>query len=319
MTSTQRAGDGEFRSILIYGMGMMGASLAHALKHHSAARVAGVVRSESSAGFLRGHNLADEVLVLPDEHAAADLDLSPYNLIVLGTPVSSVLKLASTLPLTSFRGILTDMSSTRRDVHAAFAGKDGVTFVGSHPMCGSEDRGPQAAVPELFLNRLCILTPLQSGERPHLADAAYAAATAKVESFWQGLGMKTFVLDAGEHDEVLAYLSHGPHLISSLLTLWAESPAVWEAGERAPMPVTGGGFKDMARIAGSNPEMWTAILQSNRDHLLAAMGAFRTELDSLIEALDTALPGDADDERWHEWFRRARRARNRLCGYPEDE
>ncbi len=311
--------DGEFRSILIYGMGMMGASLAHALRHHSSARVAGVVRSDSSAAFLRGHNLADEVLVIPDEEAAAGLDLGPYDLIVLGTPVSSVLKLAGALSLSSFRGILTDMSSTRRDVQAAFAGKDDVTFVGSHPMCGSEDRGPQAAVPELFLNRLCILTPLQPDERPHLPEAVYASALARVESFWQSLGMKTFVLDADDHDEVLAYLSHGPHLISSLLSLWAESPAVLNAGERAPMPITGGGFKGMARIAGSNPEMWTAILQSNRDHLRAAMRGFRAQLDALIDDLDKALPGDADSERWQEWFRRARLARNRLCGYPEDE
>ena len=79
------------------------------------------------------------------------------------------------------------------------------------------------------------------------------------------------------------------------------------------MPITGGGFKDMARIAGSNPEMWTDILTSNRDFLGASLREFQAQLAELIASVEHASP-----EWWQEWFERARDARNVLCGYPPE-
>ncbi|MEQ9364815.1 MAG: prephenate dehydrogenase/arogenate dehydrogenase family protein, partial [Leptospirales bacterium] len=246
---------------------------------------------------------ADEVLVCPEESQIADLELSAYDLIVLGTPVKSVQRLAALIP-GDYAGIVTDMSSTRREVQAAFAARPDLRFVGSHPMCGSENRGPSAARPDLFLNRLCILTPLERGDE---------ALTARVRDLWALLGMQTFVLSGPHHDEVLSYLSHGPHLLAGLLTLWARNESVNSAIAGAPMPITGGGFKDMARIAGSNPEMWTDILVSNRDFLAAGLKDFQRQLGDLIQKVESGEAGD-----WLEWFDRARAARNLLCGYPSE-
>lgn len=284
---------------------MMGASLAQALRKHGGPglRVDGAVRSESSAAFLRGHNQADQVLVCPREAQIADLDLGAYDLIVLGTPVKSVERLAALIPA-DHPGIITDMSSTRREVQAAFAGRPDLKFVGSHPMCGSENRGPTAARPDLFLNRLCILTPLDDGE---------AILTQRVRSFWESIGMRTFELSGPRHDEVLSYLSHGPHLLAGLLALWAHNEPVDTAIAAAPMPITGGGFKDMARIAGSNPEMWTDILISNRDFLATGLKEFQSQLAELIQQVETGASED-----WLAWFDRARDARNLLCGYPRE-
>ncbi len=285
---------------------MMGASLAQALRKHFGPKmhIAGVVRSESSAAFLRGHKQADEVLVCPEEASIAELNLNAYDLLVLGTPVQSVARLAGLIP-ENYAGAITDMSSTRREVQAAFEARPDLKFVGSHPMCGSENRGPQAARPDLFLNRLCILTPLAGGD---------SDMTERVQELWVALGMRTFVLSGTHHDEVLSYLSHGPHLLAGLLALWAHNESVDAAIEKAPMPITGGGFKDMARIAGSNPEMWTDILVSNRDFLAAGLKEFQSQLSDLIREVEG---GGYED--WLRWFDRAREARNILCGYPSEE
>ena len=301
-----------FRSILIYGMGMMGASLARALMKQESFRgkVTGIVRTENSAAFIRNNGLADSVLVLPDLAACAELDSSEYDLVVLGLPVRSIAKLIPAFP--AFDCIVTDMSSTRREVHAQTTARADLRFVGSHPMCGSEDAGPSAFKEDLFQSRLCILTPgegLDADDHKRRLDDAHV-----VESFWRALGMKTYFLDADSHDELLAYLSHAPHIVSSILTLWAQSnPIVYNSIRKAPMPITGGGFKDMARIAGSNPEMWTDILVSNRDNLISSLESFVRELEQVIGRLKE----NGRDE-WPAWFASARKARNRLCWYSED-
>ena len=310
---------GAFESVLIYGMGMMGASLAHALKNEAGftGKVAGIVRTRKSADFIRNYALADQIIVSETLEDARKLKTAEYDLIVLGLPVASIVKLMPLLP--EFQGIVTDMSSTRSEVQAAAAQRPDLRFVGAHPMCGSENRGPSAYVEGLYKKRLCLLTPtyLQSQSETDLADPGDKARADAllVENFWKTLGMKTHFLDPASHDQILAYLSHGPHVISSMLTLWAEdNTAVANSTRQAPMPVTGGGFKDMARIAGSNPEMWTDIMETNRDNIIASLESFLDHTRATIERLEQ---GGRDD--WLDWFARARKARNRLCGYPENK
>lgn len=298
-----------FHSVLIYGMGMMGASLARALRLHTGftGTISGVVRSRESASLIREHGLADEVHIAADLNRKSIPDLASHDFIVLGLPVRSVAYLLANLP--SFSGLVTDMSSTRRLVQQAAERREDIRFIGSHPMCGSEDTGPGAFVENLFQDRLCILTPRTTdAENPvENPDAR------QVEQFWKALGMHTYFLNGESHDELLAYLSHAPHLIASILTIWArKNPHVDGSIQHAPIPVTGGGFKSMARIAGSNPEMWTDILNTNRDNLLASLELFARELDEVVKHL-RATP----DFDWQCWFREARQARNRLCGYPD--
>jgi prephenate dehydrogenase len=317
-----------FRSVLIYGMGMMGASLALALRRvDPSLRIAGVVRSASSAEYIREQGMADEVLRCATSRDAAALNLSSFDLLVIAAPVLSTVELAQSLP--GFSGLITDMSSTREAVEAAFALRPDLRFVGSHPMCGSENRGPQAARAELYEGRLCILThaaaPVAAAENDAAAAPAAGAQgtppggagdAALIEQLWRSLGMHVYAMTPAAHDEALAYLSHAPHLISGLMTIWADQRAAVHSGvERAPIPISGGGFKDMSRIAGSNPEMWRDILATNRVNIRTALERFRDDADRLIAELDRA---PLETEWWDRWFRSARTARNFLCGYPPD-
>lgn len=284
-------------------MGMMGASLALALKNMDgfAGRISGVVRSEASAQYIREMGWCDSVYTADQPeltHVIRSLDAD--TLFVVGLPVGSCV---SYLPV--LRGLpflVTDMSSTRRTVQEAATG---VRFVGSHPICGSEDTGPRAARPALFEKRLCIVT-----EAPHSLEED----TRRIVSFWKDLGMDVMQMDASAHDSIWAYLSHGPHILSGMLAHWGLSADVTAALSSAPVPLTGGGFRDMVRIAGSNPEMWLDIIRTNGDQIKRVLSEFRSELDHLIQGFD----GRTDAE-WKTWIVEARRKRNRLCGYPEDK
>ena len=305
----------ETRSILIYGMGMMGASLAAALRAHEmfTGRITGVVRTERSARFLYDNGLADELFVCARPEEAARIDTSECELVVIGVPVGSVGSVLVNLP--PFDGIVTDMSSTRRVVETAASKRPDLRFVGSHPMCGSEDSGPSAFRPGLLANRLCIITPRNSTREVALEARHEAQKDAHlVAGFWEGLGMQTYFLNADTHDRLAAFLSHTPHVLSGMLTLWAQADeAVALSLQHSPQPVTGGGFKDMARIAGSNPEMWADIIATNGDFILESLQGYVDRTQAVMD-----LVRGNDREAWLRWFKEARLARNRLCGYPED-
>lgn len=325
------AGEGiPFESVLIFGMGMMGASLALALRDHPvfAGRVSGVVRSEKSAALIREQGLADEVFRV-DTRAAASTesggrdgwpaglpDPSAFDLVVLGLPVGAAVEMLPTIE--KFTGVITDMSSTGAVARRAEDFAD-LRFVGAHPMCGSEDTGPGAARAGLFQDRLCLILDRTlragAGSAP---PPTYDSDRDQVERLWRAVGMQTFRVDADRHDEIVGYLSHGPHVISGLLTNWARGSAtVADALSRSPLPITGGGFKDMARIAGSNPEMWYEILDTNRGPVAGSLREFSAQLESLIDKLEAGAGDDADRDFWYEWFNTARKDRDFLCGYDE--
>lgn len=293
----------KIQSILIYGMGMMGASLAHNLRKSKQfeGKIAGVVRTAASAGFIKQHQIADKILIQNSPEAIAEMDLSQYDLIILGIPPRSIVEMVPHIPPSA--PLITDMSSTRREVHNAFAVRDNLRFIGSHPMCGSENRGPQAALPDLYHNRLCLIL---SDNRLNIANQQDYE---NLHAFWQALEMKTTSISCQDHDRVLAYLSHTPHILSSLLALWAAgSPPVRVATNHSNLPITGGGFKDMSRIAGSNPEMWTDVIETNRDNMQASLLEFRDQLDTLIDDFETRSRQD-----WIQWLTEARKARDFLC------
>nr|WP_051133745.1 prephenate dehydrogenase/arogenate dehydrogenase family protein [Leptospira fainei] len=297
----------------------MGASLSLALKKkRSGAEVTGIVSSEESKKKGIALGSADHLLT------SAEFQNSPnwnsYDLIVFGVPVDTTVELIRTLPK-NFSGYMTDMGSTKRDIISAvdteltvtsnkegklyvddtLAGRGeaslpGHRYVSSHPMCGSEESGLEFANADLYENRLCILT------RP---KGALPEAYSKLESFWKFLGMETVEIPALEHDRILSYVSHAPHLISSIMTNWVwENECVQKFTEGSPLPLTGGGFRDMTRIAGSNPKMWAAIFSSNRDEIYQSLQEFRKHLDGIISDLNPEKPLDPD--RWKSFMEKSR-------------
>lgn len=276
-----------FPRILIYGMGMMGASLAHALRKQGT-RVDGVVRSEKSRQDIARLNLAEDIFL---SGSVTTEIFDDYDLVVLCIPIVQELDLLSRLKA---RTMITNISSTAAAARENY--RASLRFVASHPMCGSDLQGPAAFVPDLYAGKLCFIIE----GTPYLADQE------KVIEFWQSIGMKTFCIRGEDHDAMLAYLSHGPHLLSSLLVRWARPALRFAKG--SPLGVTGGGFKDMARIAGSNPEMWASILQTNREEVRRALQEFEQGLREVLDRLDEG------PDYWIAWQKEARAARDDLYG-----
>lgn len=289
------------KRVVIYGAGMMGASLAHALRHHArfSGEIIAVVRSEKSAAVLRKKGLADRIPVNIEPTMLAQYE---PDFVVLGTPVLSLVEM---LPLLKLDCLVTDMGSTRLAIERAVR-RTSLRFVGSHPMCGSENSGPEALVPDLFVDRLCIIiNGIEEGVVDRDADLLDS-----IETFWKELGMHTFQLDATTHDRIVAGLSHGPHFISSALAMtYLSDPLLLAKNEESPCAITGGGLRDMLRIAGSNPVMWRDILATNQLPIVEFLKSFRNELDTLIQ---NAERSDTD---WVLTYQeRAHEARDRIYG-----
>jgi prephenate dehydrogenase len=144
----------------------------------------------------------------------------------------------------------------------------GVLFVGSHPLAGSEKRGPEFADADLFAGRLTVLTP---------NAATDPAALDRVAAFWQGLGSRTRIMPPEEHDRALALTSHLPHLLAAALA--GMLPVELE-------PLTATGFRDTTRIAAGDPALWAAIFTHNRIALRSALSGFETRMCDFRTALE---------------------------------
>ncbi|TGK00073.1 prephenate dehydrogenase [Leptospira langatensis] len=298
----------EFKKILIYGLGMMGASLSLALrKRSSEAEITGVVGSSSSKE--KGIKLKSADFLFTAEEFSKSPNWDAYDLIVFGVPVNTTVDVIRSLP-SSFSGLLTDMGSTKleivRAVESVLQGEH--RYISSHPMCGSEESGLEFGNADLYENRLCILT------KP---KGATADAFERIESFWKSLGMFTTEIPAEDHDHILSYVSHAPHLISSLMTNWVwENKCVREFTDRSPLPLTGGGFRDMTRIAGSNPKMWSAIFSSNQGEIYKALLDYKSRLDSLLSELDPEKP--LDPGQWESFMEKSRLDRDSILKKQND-
>ncbi|NCN08571.1 MAG: prephenate dehydrogenase [Leptospira sp.] len=271
-----------FSNILIYGVGLMGASLAITLrKLDRKLNLYGVVRSNKSKETIQNMDIFTSVFTEKEYLEAPNWN--NLDLIIFGTPVDSIESLIRKLPR-ELKAVITDIGSTKHTIDLSVKKILGNShkYISSHPMCGSELAGPENAIDNLYENKLCILTPIEGCD-----EDSYR----KIQEFWKFIGMECLTLDSSTHDETLAYLSHSPHILSSMMVIWAERMA-GEVNTDSPMPIMGGGFRDMARIAGSNPEMWKAILSENRNSILNSLLEFQKDLTSTINLLKS---GEQDD------------------------
>jgi prephenate dehydrogenase len=276
-----------FRQITIIGVGLLGGSIGLAVKaRHPETLIVGVGRRRLSLSQALKRGAIDRAYLedaCPQAVASADL-------VVLATPVGAFERYLRAIRNHLKPGaIVTDVGSTKSDAMAAArrvlkAGH--ACFVGSHPMAGSERKGVVAADPDMLTGALCVITP---GRAPR--------ATARVEAFWRELGMRTVRMSPAAHDKAVARISHLPHLLSVALMCLPQ---------RAELRLAAGGFRDMTRLAGGDPEMWRDILLSNRREIQAAMDEFSRRWSKLRRLVKRA-DGDAAQE----YLRSAQRARLR--------
>ena len=260
-----------FRQVAVIGIGLIGGSLASAIRKQGLAeRVVGYDQ--------RAEDLALGVELGVIDRAADSLEqaVAGSDLVVLAVPVRATRSVLEAIrPVLEADAILTDVGSTKSsftaDVEAVF-GEVSPRVIPGHPIAGSEKSGIRAANPELFANHKVILTP---------ADNADASAVARLTALWEGTGATVLSMSVAYHDEVLAATSHLPHLIAFSLvdTL---------AGEDENMDIfryAAGGFRDFTRIAASDPVMWHDIFLSNRDAVLRVIDHFTQDLDQLRSAI----------------------------------
>jgi len=254
-------GDGPpFRRIAIAGIGLIGGSIALGVRNRwPAAAVVGIDRPAVLA-----HAIGSGAI---DRGLASITELDDADLVVLAAPVRQNARLLGELPARIVeRALLTDVGGTKRDiVNAARRLPPGATFVGGHPIGGAERGGFGFARPDLFKNRPWILTP---------AVATADAALAGLRRFVEGLGARPTVMDAGEHDTVMAFVSHLPQLTASALM-----DTVGGAVAGGGLAVAGRGLVDTTRLASSPPSVWRDICAVNADAISGA-------LDQLIDRLN---------------------------------
>ena len=270
-----------WRKVTLIGVGLLGGSLGLALRKRAlAAEVCGYVRRNSSvAECLQAGAVHQATTHLAQAVAGADL-------IVLCTPLFQMTELSLAMAEHIQTGALvTDVGSVKAalvaELEPIFAARK-ATFIGSHPMAGSEKTGVSAARADLFLNAACAVTP--TAESP-------AAKVEEVEALWQSVGGRVLRLSPQVHDALVSRSSHLPHVLASQLAAFVLDPQLGtEQGK-----LCANGFRDTTRIASGSPEMWRDIVMMNRSHLLKALDQFSSNLDQFRSLLDQADPQAIED------------------------
>jgi prephenate dehydrogenase len=280
--------------LCIIGVGLIGGSLARALK------------AQGACGEIVGYGRDAERLDRAVELGVIDryeMDMAAAvkntDVVLLAVPVGSMQSIFEAMaPHIDATTVITDAGSTKASVVAAAKrafGEVPANFVPGHPIAGTEKSGVEAAIDDLYRDRRVILTPLATTS---------ATATDTVRRMWEAAGAQVELLEVKHHDEVLAATSHLPHMLAFALV-----DALAKMDEKAEVfRYAAGGFADFTRIASSDPTMWTDICLANREALLHAMRLFSDELGELGAAIEI---GDVD--RVRAIFERAKSARDGFC------
>ena len=252
-------------TVTIVGAGLIGGSAGLALASRRLAdRIIGVGRSEASLAAARERGAVTETTTdLAAGVAAADLVLVATRVGMISSLLEQID--AAIRPDT----LITDAGSTKASIVAAWDQQPRRgRFVGSHPLAGSHQRGPQAAAADLFEGRLTVLTPTR---------ATPPADCEAIAAFWSALGAEVLELPPAEHDRLLAAASHAPHVIAAALA--AATPA-------AARRLTAGGWRDTTRIAAGDPELWADILLDNAAAIASQLEHVTATTDHLRAAIE---------------------------------
>lgn len=256
-----------FSRVGIVGTGLIGGSLGMALKQRRIAKT--VVGTGRSAKNL---NLAVKSRAL--DSASTDLNiLTDCDLVIFATPVDALLSQIG--PVKNIVGgdcLAIDVASTKAEI-VAKAGKAFSRFVGCHPLAGSEKSGVANARPDMFEKAVCVITPAKSTDKK---------AVDAVISMWRALGARIQTLSPEKHDSILAHMSHLPHVIAYALA--GSAPEQY-------LSFAPPSFREMTRIAGSDPAMWAGIFMSNKKSLSGSIDIFCAKLLKLRDLMQKEQTG----------------------------
>ena len=259
--------------ILISGLGLIGGSLAKAIKKSNETFIIiGYDLDKSTLQYALDHEIIDE--------AYDDFKTAAQNCqyIFLAAPITQSIELMKQLDEISFTEdvVVTDVSSVKGSIMetANELKNERVFFIGGHPMAGSHKAGIQAARSHLFENAMYILTPTNKSTNKHLEQ---------LKEVLSGTNSTFITLSSNDHDEMTSVVSHFPHLIASSLVHQAKK---WEQVHAFLPELAAGGFRDITRIASSNPKMWQDIFTHNGSKMSRLLQDFINEMVTLKEFLD---------------------------------
>ena len=253
-------------NLLIFGVGLIGGSIAlDCQKKTMFNQVIGVQREGGTplSSFV-SNGMLDKI------SKNIDTDIEKADLIIIATPVAQIQNILQTIyPSLSSRTIVIDVGSTKSNI-INFAKEElkekFSQFVGSHPIAGSEQHGPAAAITNLFKGKDIVLTPEAETDSNKLKS---------IIEFWEDLGGILKIMNPLEHDQIFSTVSHIPHLIAyNMVNLIAQ-----KNNTDTLLEFAASGFKDFSRIAGSSPEVWKDISLANKEAILNDLKLFIKEID----------------------------------------
>lgn len=264
----------------IIGLGLIGGSMGLAL------RECGKFKKILGFDIDQLHCKQALLLGLVDECVSFEA-LKQSDVLILATPLNAMIHIIKDLKDIKKDATIIDLGGAKEKIIKSIPKEIRKNFIAAHPMSGTENSGPNAALKGLFYNKIVIIAdPLDSGE----------AQLNLAKDLFVSIGMRIVEMSANEHDKHIALISHMPHVIS-----FALANAVLNQEEpQNILTLIGGGFKDMSRIAKSSPVMWRDIFSQNRENLLDSIDCFENELKKAKDLIK--------NEKWDElteWMKKA--------------
>ena len=268
-------------NIGIIGLGLMGGSLAKAVKRYGISKkVYGFTNSEKNKKEIEELGLVDELVDLETLKKVSDV-------IILSIPVDAIISMFPNFLDINEKTTIIDMGSTKEYIVKNIPTKIRKNFVAAHPMTGTEKNGPKAAIDNLYEGKTVVLCDLEDNANIHVNKAF---------KIFQEIGMRIVVMNSHEHDVNACYISHLPHLISFGLA----NTVMSHQNPKEIIALAAGGFKDMSRIAKSSPRMWGDIFKQNRENMLESIKSFEDQMNEAKKMIE--------DERYEEledWMKKA--------------
>jgi len=289
-----------FKKVCIIGCGLIGSSLARAIKKKGlSSKIVSSNRSDSVNKKVIKLKIVDDSS--PDTKKMAD----GSDLIIIATPLSSyesvILKIKDSLKNGT---ILTDVGSVKEKVISLVEKivPENVSWISSHPIAGTEESGPKTGFSELFKNKWCILTPSKKAQEKDIK---------LLETFWKKIGSKVDIMEAKQHDYILSITSHMPHLIA--YNVVNTSLNIQDEKESVIVKYSAGGLRDFTRIAASNPIMWRDIFIQNKKNISKMIDKFIEDLEDLKKAIE-----NEDGKKLEEIFTKTKKIRKDIVEAGQD-
>ena len=268
-------------NIGIIGLGLMGGSLAKAVKRYGISKkVYGFTNSEKNKKEIEELGLVDELVDLETLKKVSDV-------IILSIPVDAIISMFPNFLDINEKTTIIDMGSTKEYIVKNIPTKIRKNFVAAHPMTGTEKNGPKAAIDNLYEGKTVVLCDLEDNANIHVNKAF---------KIFQEIGMRIVVMNSHEHDVNACYISHLPHLISFSLA----NTVMSHQNPKEIIALAAGGFKDMSRIAKSSPRMWGDIFKQNRQNMLESIKSFEDQMNEAKKMIEEERYEDLEN-----WMKKA--------------